>query len=231
MKTIGLIGGMSWESSLEYYRVINEETKLQLGDTHSAECLMYSFDFHYVDKLQHKGDWKKLTDEMVKQASNLKKAGAEFIVICTNTMHLMAGSIEEKTGLKVLHIADAAGEEIKRKGLTKVALLGTKFTMQGDFYKSVLRERHNIEVIVPNESDMMIIHNIIYKELILGKIDSLSKMKYVEIINKLQSEGAQGVILGCTEIPLLVKQEDVSIPVFDTATIHSKAAVRYSLTK
>jgi len=229
MKTIGLLGGMSWESSLEYYRIINEEVKLKLGGSHSAKCLMFSFDFHEVEELQHKGDWEQLTREMVTQAVNLKNAGAEFIVICTNTMHLMAPNIEQGTGLKVVHIADVTGVNIKQKGLKKVTLLGTKFTMEGAFYKDVLEDVHGIEVVIPNENDRQIVHDIIYNELVVGVISQESKKKYAEIIEKLALDGAEGVILGCTEIPLLIKQEDVSIPVFDTTEIHSKAAVKFAI--
>lgn len=229
MKTIGLIGGMSWESSLEYYRIINEETKKQLGDTHSAKSLMYSFDFHEVKELMDAGDWGRLTRDMVFQAENLKKAGADFIIICTNTMHIMAPEIEAATGLKVFHIADAAGDEIKRKGLKKVGLLGTDFTMTGKFYKDVLKDRHGIDVVVPDEKDRKTVHDAIYNELVLGNINPESRKKYVDIIKKLSEKGAEGVILGCTEIPLLVKQEDVDIPVFDTTEIHSRLAVQYAL--
>lgn len=229
MKTIGLLGGMSWESSLEYYRIINEETKKSLGQSHSSKCLMYSFDFQEIESLQHKGDWEQLTSEMILQATNLKKAGADFIVICTNTMHLMAPDIEAKTGLKVLHIADATGAEIRKQGFKKVALLGTNFTMQGTFYKDVLKERQDVDVIIPEDVDRKLVHDIIYNELVLGTINNESKKKYIEIINKLSKKGAEGVILGCTEIPLLIKQEDVDIPVFDTTEIHSKAAVRYAI--
>ncbi|MBF4695968.1 aspartate/glutamate racemase family protein [Fusibacter ferrireducens] len=229
MKTIGLLGGMSWESSLEYYRIINEEVKLKLGGSHSAKCVMFSFDFHDVETLQHNGDWESLTKEMVTQAQNLKNAGAEFIVICTNTMHLMAPNIEQETGLKVLHIADVTGKSIKLKNLKKVALLGTKFTMEGDFYKAVLKDKHDIDVIIPNESDRQIVHDIIYNELVVGIINPESKLQYAKIIEKLASDGAEGVILGCTEIPLLIQQQDVSIPVFDTTEIHSKAAVSFAL--
>ncbi|MBG0765257.1 MAG: amino acid racemase, partial [Tissierellales bacterium] len=166
MKTIGLIGGMSWESSVDYYRIINEETRNILGGSHSSKCLMYSFDFHEIEELQNKNSWEELTEEMVLQADNLKKAGADFIVICTNTMHIMAPDIEKRTGLKVLHIADVTGEEIKRKSIGKVALLGTKFTMEGTFYKKVLKENHNIDVVIPNVEDREVIHNIIYNELV-----------------------------------------------------------------
>ena len=229
MKTIGLIGGMSWESSVDYYRIINEETRNILGGSHSSKCLMYSFDFHEIEELQNKNSWEELTKEMVLQADNLKKAGADFIVICTNTMHIMAPDIEKRTGLKVLHIADVTGEEIKRKSIGKVALLGTKFTMEGTFYKKVLKEKHNIDVVIPNVEDREVIHNIIYNELVRGVIKDDSRQKYIKIIDKLMDKGAEGVVLGCTEIPLLIKQKDVSIPIFNTTEIHSKAAVRYAI--
>ena len=229
MKTIGLIGGMSWESSVDYYRIINEETRNILGGSHSSKCLMYSFDFHEIEELQNKNSWDELTEEMVLQADNLKKAGADFIVICTNTMHIMAPDIEKRTGLKVLHIADVTGEEIKRKSIGKVALLGTKFTMEGSFYKKVLKDKHNIDVVIPNDEDREVIHNIIYNELVRGIIKDDSREKYIKIIDKLIDKGAEGVVLGCTEIPLLIKQKDVSIPIFNTTEIHSKAAVRYAI--
>ena len=229
MKTIGLIGGMSWESSVDYYRIINEETRNILGGSHSSKCLMYSFDFHEIEELQNKNSWEELTKEMVLQADNLKKAGADFIVICTNTMHIMAPDIEKRTGLKVLHIADVTGEEIKRKSIGKVALLGTKFTMEGSFYKKVLKDKHNIDVVIPNDEDREVIHNIIYNELVRGIIKDDSRQKYIKIIDKLIDKGAEGVVLGCTEIPLLIKQKDVSIPIFNTTEIHSKAAVRYAI--
>jgi aspartate racemase len=229
MKTIGLIGGMSWESSVDYYRIINEETRNILGGSHSSKCLMYSFDFHEIEELQNKNSWEELTKEMVLQADNLKKAGADFIVICTNTMHIMAPDIEKRTGLKVLHIADVTGEEIKRKSIGKVALLGTKFTMEGSFYKKVLKDKHNIDIVIPNDEDREVIHNIIYNELVRGIIKDDSRQKYIKIIDKLVDKGAEGVVLGCTEIPLLIKQKDVSIPIFNTTEIHSKAAVRYAI--
>lgn len=229
MKTIGLIGGMSWESSVDYYRIINEETRNILGGSHSSKCLMYSFDFHEIEELQNKNSWDELTEEMVLQADNLKKAGADFIVICTNTMHIMAPDIEKRTGLKVLHIADVTGEEIKRKSIGKVALLGTKFTMEGTFYKKVLKDKHDIDVVIPNDEDREVIHNIIYNELVRGIIKDDSRQKYIKIIDKLIDKGAEGVVLGCTEIPLLIKQKDVSIPIFNTTEIHSKAAVRYAI--
>ncbi|WP_422486882.1 aspartate/glutamate racemase family protein [Gudongella sp. DL1XJH-153] len=228
MKKIGLLGGMSWESSLEYYRIINESVKSKLGEAHSANCLMYSFDFHEIEELQHKGEWETLTDLMVKEANNLKIAGAEFIVICTNTMHLMAPDIEEGTGLKVIHIADATSEEILRRDVKKVLLLGTKFTMEGTFYLERL-EQKGIEVLIPGESDRQVIHDIIYNELILGELNPESRRKYVEIINEAADIGVTGVVLGCTEIPLLIKDKDVSIEVFDTTEIHAKAAVDFAI--
>jgi len=230
MKKIGLLGGMSWESSLEYYKIMNELVKSKLGSSHSAKCLMYSFDFHEVEVLQNKGEWKSLTRLMIDESINLKKAGAEFLVICTNTMHLMAPDIEKMTGLKVIHIAEATGDEIVRRNVKKVLLLGTKFTMEGNFYKDILKNK-GIEVLVPDEPDRQIIHNIIYNELILGILNPQSKEIYKNIIEKMTSKGVKGVILGCTEIPLLIKDGDVSVEVFDTTEIHSKSAVEYALKK
>lgn len=228
MKRIGMIGGMSWESSLEYYRLINEGIKAKLGGTHSADCLMYSFDFQYVEELQHQGQWEKLTEIMVDEAANLRKAGAECIVICTNTMHKMAPAIEEETKLPVIHIAEATVDEIIGRGVKKVLLLGTKFTMTGDFYREKI-ESKGLEMIIPCEADMDIIHYVIYHELILGELKEDSRKRYVEIINKGMEQGATGVVLGCTEIPLLIKQEDVDCEVFDTTAIHSQAAVEFAL--
>ncbi len=228
MKKIGLLGGMSWESSLDYYRIMNELVKSELGGSHSANCLLYSFDFHEIEKLQHKGKWEALTNLMVKEADNLKKAGAEFIVICTNTMHLMAPNIERETGLKVIHIADVTADEIIKRNVDKVLLLGTKFTMEAPFYKERLGNK-GIEVVIPNEVDRQIIHDIIYSELIMGVIKKESKQSYIMIINKMIEEGIRGVVLGCTEIPMLLKQDDVSIEVFDTTEIHARAAVDYAV--
>lgn len=228
MKKIGLLGGMSWESSLEYYRIMNELVKSKLGGSHSAKCLMNSFDFHEIEELQHKGEWEALTNLMVNEANNLKMAGAECIVICTNTMHLMAPDIEKNTGLKVIHISDVTGDEIVKRNVKKVLLLGTKFTMEGSFYKERL-ENKGIEVVIPNEQDRQIIHDIIYNELVLGVLKPESKQSYIKIINKMIEEGITGVVLGCTEIPLLIKQSDVTIEVFDTTEIHSRAAVDYAI--
>jgi len=228
MKKIGMLGGMSWESSLEYYRLMNEIVKDKLGPTHSANCLMYSFDFHEVEQLQHKGEWTKLTQVMVDEANNLKNAGAQCIVICTNTMHLMAPDIIEATKLPLIHIAEVTGDEIVKSKIKKVLLLGTKFTMNGSFYHDKLKDK-GIETIVPNEEEQLIIHSVIYSELILGQIKAESKQAYVDIINKYGKLGAGGVVLGCTEIPLLVKDEDVEIRVFDTTGIHAKAAVEFAI--
>ncbi|MDW7668937.1 MAG: aspartate/glutamate racemase family protein [Bacillota bacterium] len=228
MKKIGLLGGMSWESSLEYYKILNELVKSKLGGSHSADCLLYSFDFHEVEVLQNKGKWKSLTKLMVDESINLKNAGAEFIVICANTMHLMAPDIEEKTGLKVIHIADATGDEVVKRNVKKVLLLGTKFTMEGTFYKDRLKNK-GIEVLIPDVTDRQIIHDIIYNELILGILNPESKQIYINIIEKMTDKDVEGVILGCTEIPLLIKDKDVSVEVFDTTEIHAKAAIEYAL--
>ncbi len=224
-----MIGGMSWESSLEYYRILNEEVKKQLGGLHSAQCLMHSVDFGPIAELQHDNKWEELTNEMVRVAKNLEKGGAEFIIICTNTMHKMAPAIEENTHIPLLHIADATARAIREERIETVALLGTRFTMEQDFYKGRLQEKHGIEVITPSQSDMDEIHRIIYHELCLGSIRKESKKIYTHIIEKLIDQGAQGIILGCTEIPLLVKQNDVAVPIFDTTSIHAQKAVDYAL--
>jgi aspartate racemase len=229
MDTIGLIGGMSFESTLEYYRIINETVRLKLGKIHSAKCLMYSVDFEKIEILQHENKWDELTEIMVDIAKKLKNAGADFIVICTNTMHKMAEEIEEKAQIKVLHIAEAAGKEILKRKMKKVGLLGTSFTMEQDFYKKVLKDKFNIDVIIPNKEERGIIHKVIYDELCNGIIKEESKDKYIKIINNLVSKGAEGIVLGCTEIPLLIKQEDVDISIFDTTTIHSISAAEFAL--
>jgi len=229
MKKIGLLGGMSWESSLEYYRIINEEVKKKMGGTHSARCHLNSLDFGEIEILQHQNEWEKLTKLMVFEATKLKTAGADFIVICTNTMHKMAAEIEETTGLHVLHIADTTGDAIKQAGLDTIGLLGTRFTMEGDFYKKRLNDTFGIKTLIPEKNDRKIIHEVIYKELVKGILKEDSRLQYLEIIDKLRIEGAQGVILGCTEIPLLIKQDRSPLPIFDTTTIHAKAAVKYAL--
>jgi len=226
---MGLIGGMSWESSLEYYRIVNETVKEKLGGLHSCKCLMYSVDFGVIEALQHQNKWDELTKLMIEAAQNLKHGGADFIVICTNTMHKMAPEIETATGLNVLHIADFTGAAISKDQIQKVGLLGTRFTMEGDFYKKRLKDNYDIEVIIPEDADRQIIHDIIYNELCLGIIKDDSRQKYIDIINKLCANGAEGIILGCTEIPLLIKQSDVLIPVYDTTKIHAESAVDFAL--
>lgn len=229
MKTIGLIGGMSWESSIEYYRIINETVKRRLGGLHSADCLMYSVDFAEIEALQHAGDWEQLTREMIFTAQCLERGGAACLVICTNTMHKMADEIESKIQIPLLHIADAAGAAIKAKGLTTVGLLGTRFTMEGNFYRGRLAEKFSLQVVIPEEIDRETVHRVIYDELVKGELKKESRQKFVTIIKKLQSQGAQGIILGCTEIPLLIRQSDVSIPIFDTTRLHAEAAVDWAI--
>lgn len=230
MKTIGLLGGMSWESSLEYYRILNETVKARLGGFHSADCLMYSVDFDEVEALQHQDKWDELTEMMIDAAQRIETGGAEILVICTNTMHKMAPEMQAAIQIPLLHIADAAGEAIKAQGLQTVGLLGTKFTMEGDFYRKRLSERFGLNVLIPEEADRERVHNTIYGELVKGVINPESRRAFQDIIKKLEAKGAQGVILGCTEIPLLVKQADVAIPVFDTSCIHAEAAVDWALT-
>ncbi len=229
MKTIGLIGGMSWESSSEYYKIINETIKEKLGGLHSAKCILYSVDFEDTANLQHQGKWEELTKLMIDFAQKLERAGADLIVICTNTMHKMAEEIQNNINIPLLHIADVTAEKIIEKGLSKLGLLGTEFTMEEDFYKKRLKERYSLDVIIPSDSDRKIIDNIIYNELCLGVKKESSKEKFKEVIKKLISDGADGLILGCTEIPLLISQKDVEAPLFDTTTIHSKAAVEFAL--
>jgi aspartate racemase len=229
MKTIGLIGGMSWESSSVYYNIINETVKERLGGLHSAKCILYSVDFEEIASLQHQGKWEELTKLMINFAQQLERAGADFIVICTNTMHKMAEEVQDNIHIPLLHIADATAEKIIEQGLGKPGLLGTKFTMEEDFYKQRLKKKYSINVIIPSYADREIIDSVIYNELCLGKIKQSSKEKFREIITKLVSIGADGLILGCTEIPLLISQEDVEVPLFDTTAIHSKAAVAFAL--
>lgn len=229
MKTIGLIGGMSWESSQEYYRIINETAREKLGGLHSAQSLLYSFDFAEIEELQHSGNWEEATRRMVKAAQNLEEGGADFVLICTNTMHKMANEVQSGIKIPLLHIADPTGETIKAKGITKIGLLGTKFTMEHDFYKGRLSEKFGLEVVVPDEQDRQSVHDIIYDELCLGEIRQSSRKEYQQTIRKLGEQGAQGVILGCTEIGLLIQREDVALPVFDTTRIHAEAAVDRAL--
>jgi aspartate racemase len=229
MKTIGLIGGMSWESSLEYYRIINEAVKDKLGEPHSCKSIMYSVDFAEFEKLQHENRWELLTIKMIDIAKKLEKAGADLILICTNTMHKMAAEVQNNIDIPLLHITDAAADEIKSNNMKKVGLLGTKFTMEEDFYKKRLKERHKIDVIIPEAEDREVVHNVIYKELISGIIKEKSRDKFKKIIKNLEKKGAEGVILGCTEIPLLIKDKDCEIAVFNTTKLHAEKAVELAL--
>ncbi|MBN2639123.1 MAG: aspartate/glutamate racemase family protein [Bacteroidales bacterium] len=229
MKTIGIIGGMSWESSKVYYEIMNEKTKSLLGGFHSCPCILYSVDFEQVERLQHEDNWDELDKMMAQVASRLEQAGAELIIMATNTMHLCTPAILKNISVPFLHIAEATGLEITRRKINRVALLGTKFTMERDFYKKLLEEKFGIEVIVPDLADRQVVHDIIYKELVEGIINEDSREKYKEIIKKLENRGAEGVILGCTEIPLLISEKDVEIEVFDTTRIHAEKAVETAI--
>ena len=228
LKTIGLIGGMSWESTVTYYKIINEVIKEKLGGLHSAKCVLYSLDFQEIEECQANGNWEKSGEILGEAAYNLEKAGADFIVICTNTMHKVVNQIKEKISIPILHIAEMTAEKILEKGLKNIALLGTKYTMEQDFYKSKLIEKE-INVIIPDKNDIEIINEVIYDELCLGTINFNSKKKFLEIVDKLRSKGAEGIILGCTEIGLLIKNEDTDVPLFDTAIIHAEQAAMYSI--
>ena len=229
MKTIGLIGGMSWESSIGYYRIINETVKDRLGGLHSCKSLMYSVDFAEIEAFQHRGEWGKATVMMVDAAKRLENGGADFIIICTNTMHLMAEKVEDEISIPLLHIADATAESLKADGIARVGLLGTKFTMEQDFYRGRLIDRHEMDVLIPDEEARDLIHRVIYDELCLGDIRSVSKEAYKAIIAGLTQKGAEGIILGCTEIGLLVTDGDSPVPLFDTTRIHATAAVDFAL--
>lgn len=228
MKVIGLLGGMSWESSVEYYRIINGEVKRKLGGLHSAKSLLYSVDFEEIEQYQAEGNWEKAGEVLANAAHSLEKGGADFIVICTNTMHKVIDDIRSKINIPIVHIADATASRINEKGLRTIGLLGTKYTMEQDFYKSRL-ELNGIKVIVPNAEERELINKIIYEELCLGKIHQESRDYYKKVIQGLIELGAEGIILGCTEIGLLVKPEDSKVPVFDTTYIHAVEAVNISL--
>lgn len=229
MKILGLIGGMSWESTIPYYRMINQQVKEQLGGLHSAKIILYSVDFHDIEQLQAKGDWQTAGQVLSDAAVSLKLAGADAIVVCTNTMHKVADEIEAASGLPLLHIADATAAQIKQQGISKVGLLGTRYTMEQDFYRGRLTQKHNIEVITPESKDREIINRIIYEELCLGIISETSRQEYRRIMSHLEALGAQGIIFGCTEITLLVNAQDATVPVFDTTETHAKAAAQYAL--
>lgn len=229
MKIIGLIGGMSWESTVPYYRQINETIKDRLGGLHSAKCILYSLDFHEIERLQHADDWDAAGAMLAEAARSLEAAGSEFLVLCTNTMHKVAASIEAAVGIPLLHIADTTASEIKQAGHSIVGLLGTKFTMEQPFYRERLNKRHGIQVIIPSTEDREIIHRVIYEELCLGIVSPQSRGEYRRIMKNLAAQGAQAIILGCTEISLLVGQQDSEVPLFDTTAIHARAAADEAL--
>lgn len=230
MKTIGLLGGMSWESTSNYYKYINQGVKEVLGGLHSAKIVMKSIDFAPIAELQQTNEWSTMANMLTQDAQDIERAGADFILICTNTMHLIFEEVQAGVGIPLIHIADPTGEQLKRDGKRKVGLLGTQFTMSEAFYKDRLKNKFDIEVIVPDEEDQNVIHDVIYNELCVGIIQPESKQAYVEIIAKLQAQGAEAVILGCTEIALLVNENDTDIPLFDTAILHAGSAVSASLT-
>ena len=229
MKTIGMIGGMSWESSFEYYRIINETTHAKLGGLHSAKSIMVSVDFADLEILQRRGKWEEAARMMIDAARILENAGADFIVICTNTMHKAAEDVQASVKIPLLHIADATARLVTDSGIHKIGLLGTRFTMEEEFYKGRLSGKYGLDVIIPDARDREIVHRVIYDELVVGKILQDSKEQYISIIEKMVDRGAEGIILGCTEIDLLIHRQDCRVPIFDTTRIHAEAAVEYAL--
>ena len=230
MKKIGMLGGMSWESTSTYYKLLNEEIKNRLGGLHSAKIILSSVDFEEIEKFQHSSLWDETAKILSDEAKAVENANADFLIICTNTMHKVAPQIEQNINIPILHIADATGEALVKDKIKKVALLGTKFTMTEEFYKNRIQEKFEIEVVIPNESEQDIIHEVIYKELCLGKCNKNSRDEYIKIIKRLEKEHeCQGVILGCTEISMLIKQGYVDIPIYDTTKLHVLSAVDYAL--
>jgi aspartate racemase len=229
MKTIGLIGGMSWESSIEYYRIINQTVKARLGELHSAKSLMYSVDFAEVEILQHHGRWTEAAEMLVDVAKRLENSGAVLILLCTNTMHKVADDIQANVKIPFLHIADATAQRVLASGIRTIGLLGTRFTMEEEFYKGRLSRNYGLRVMVPDAQEREIVHRVIYDELVVGRIEPSSKAQYVRIIEQMIRQGVEGIILGCTEIGLLIHQEDSQVPLFDTTRIHAEAAVEYAL--
>jgi aspartate racemase len=224
MKTIGLLGGMSWESTIPYYRIINETVNRSLGGLHSARIVLYSVEFHEIERLQHTDEWEKAGEILGAAGEHLKDAGADFLILCTNTMHRVASQVETRAGVPILHIADATAAEIRNAGVTTVGLVGTRFTMEQDFYLGRLVEKHGLDVLVPEESDREIVHGVIFDELCLGKVLDASREAYRRIVRRLAEAGAEGIILGCTEIPMLLAPDDSPVPLFDTTAIHARAA-------
>lgn len=229
MKTIGMLGGMSWESTLTYYRLLNEGVKQQLGGLHSARICLVSVDFAEIEKLQHQDSWEEMATLLGNAASAVEKGGADFLLICTNTMHKVAPQVAAALTIPLLHIADATASLLQKNGMTKVGLLGTRFTMEEDFYKRRIAENFGIEVLIPDAQERELLHRVIYKELCLGIIQEQSRQQFLDIINRLGAQGAQAVILGCTEIAMLVQQSDTPVPLYDTTTIHAQAAVEFAL--
>jgi len=229
MKTIGLIGGMSWESSIEYYRLLNEAVKARLGGLHSARCILHSVDFAEIEPLQRRGEWDEAAKRLITVAQQLEKGGADFLLLCTNTMHKVADAIERSVSIPLLHIADATAEVVKRRSVKRVGLLGTRFTMEDTFYRGRLSSQHGLEVIVPPKEDRCTVHRIICEELCIGRILDCSRLEYLRIMDALAKDGAEAVILGCTEIGLVVCESDCRIQLFDTTRIHAEAAVEYAL--
>jgi aspartate racemase len=229
MKLIGLIGGLSWESTAEYYRIINRGAQARLGGAHSARSLIYSFDFGEIEALQHDGKWDAAGAAMVDAATRLERGGADFLVICSNTMHRMASAIETTATIPLLHIADPTGAAIVAAGFTRIGLLGTAFTMEQPFYRDRLTTRFGLDVIVPDTADRAIVHDIIYQELVKGIVRGESRAQYRAVIARLIAGGAEAIILGCTEIMLLVGAEDSAVPLFDTTTLHAQAALAHAL--
>ena len=229
MKVIGLIGGMSWNSTMEYYRVINESFARRLGGLHSARLVLYNLDFDEIKRAQREGRWDDTASILIGAGNAVKRAGADFLVICTNTMHKVADDVEEKVGLPLLHIVDVTGDAVRERGLHRIGLLGTRFVMEGPFYQGRLRDSFAIEVLVPGEDDMDTIHQIIFDELCEGKIKASSRRVCADIISKLVNKGAEGIVLGCTELPLLVRPSEIHAPIFDTTRLHAEAAVNLAL--
>ena len=229
MKTIGMLGGMSWESTASYYNALNQGVKAELGGLHSAKVALYSVDFAEIEKLQHKGEWQQTAAILSSAAQSVEAAGADFLLICTNTMHKVADDIQASINIPILHIADATASQLVADGIKKVGLLGTAFTMEQDFYKSRLQDKYAINVIVPKEADRKVVHSIIYEELCRGVISSSSRAQYLTIIAALEAQGAEAVILGCTEIALLVQQQDTHVPLYDTTELHAAKAVELAL--
>lgn len=229
MKTLGLIGGMSWESTIPYYRQINQTVKQELGGLHSAKVIIFSVDFHEIEVLQRSGDWDAAGKILADAAQALERAGADMLVLCTNTMHKVAATIEAAVQIPLLHIADPTADEIKAQGFQGIGLLGTRFTMEQAFYKDRLQDQHGLQVITPNAADRDIVHRIIYEELCLGSIQDTSRQEYVRIMADMVQQGAQAIILGCTEISLLVQSEHASVPLFDTTSLHARRAALWAL--